>query len=661
MAQYAKQAWADETGIGDGTLFTAARMNNIEVGVEAADRRRMQFASKATVAPLPAHTRAGNVLTASANGVLSVDGGAPGVNSRVLVKDEPLPEENGVYRVNGTGGPLVPWQLIRDTDYDAAVDFREGAMLWIFNGDVNGTTMWACDGDVTTLNVSPITYTKVGQRYGDLIDAKGDLLVGTANNTLARKAVGADGKLLAADSTDSTGVAWKDSSALVGAKECFRAYRNAAASYATGAPIVFDTKDYDPSNWYDPATGRFTPKIAGWYLLKGQAQVVAAGGGAPPNGKFARVDIRKNGSVDQFGGNEWVTDNTVTFPVPQVLGLVYANGSTDYFEIQLDHNYGATAGVNPFDTVTNFQGFYVSRDHAGSTVTPKTRVARSTNQGIPTSTSTPISFDKNSTGGCYDHGGQWSSGSPTKLTAKVAGVYRIGAQFIWDANQNGVREAFFRKNGSGILMDEIRPTAAPAPGYSRWAQEIEVYLNANDYVELVVWQDSGISLNILGSAVSSLGDYYGCAMTMSLIRDDSMMPLVEEDWKDLAPYLTGNWIPYATTGQYAPTFKKTIDGFVVFKGLLKPSSGTMDVYTGAGGIVMPLGYRPEGEPAVSPGLRGVEPEWIGHAYNGSGYIPFYSFIRDGNDTIPGKIQLITAGIPTSGYIAIDQFTYKAGA
>lgn len=41
-----------------------------------------------------------------------------------------------------------------------------------------------------------------------LVDAKGDLLVGTADNTIARQAVGADGTYLKADSSQSTGVAW---------------------------------------------------------------------------------------------------------------------------------------------------------------------------------------------------------------------------------------------------------------------------------------------------------------------------------------------------------------------------------------------------------------------------------------------------------------------
>ena len=41
-----------------------------------------------------------------------------------------------------------------------------------------------------------------------LIDAKGDLLVGTANDTVARKAVGANGTFLKADSAQSDGLAW---------------------------------------------------------------------------------------------------------------------------------------------------------------------------------------------------------------------------------------------------------------------------------------------------------------------------------------------------------------------------------------------------------------------------------------------------------------------
>ena len=45
-----------------------------------------------------------------------------------------------------------------------------------------------------------------------LIDAKGDLVVGSADNTAARLAVGTDGFVLTADSAEATGVKWAASS-----------------------------------------------------------------------------------------------------------------------------------------------------------------------------------------------------------------------------------------------------------------------------------------------------------------------------------------------------------------------------------------------------------------------------------------------------------------
>lgn len=43
-----------------------------------------------------------------------------------------------------------------------------------------------------------------------IIDAKGDLIVGTADNTPARKAVGSNGQIIVADSTQSDGLIWTD-------------------------------------------------------------------------------------------------------------------------------------------------------------------------------------------------------------------------------------------------------------------------------------------------------------------------------------------------------------------------------------------------------------------------------------------------------------------
>jgi hypothetical protein len=80
----------------------------------------------ATTAALPSNVQALNsppttpaTLTASAFGVLTVDGVAVGVNKRILVKDEGSPSaKNGVYTLSTVGTASVKWILKRTSDAD---------------------------------------------------------------------------------------------------------------------------------------------------------------------------------------------------------------------------------------------------------------------------------------------------------------------------------------------------------------------------------------------------------------------------------------------------------------------------------------------------------------------------------------------------------------
>jgi hypothetical protein len=63
----------------------------------------------------------------------------------------------------------------------------------------DGTTAW------TSLAYSSLPSTAIS---ASTVDAKGDLLVGTADNTVGRLEVGADGTALIADSAAATGVKW---------------------------------------------------------------------------------------------------------------------------------------------------------------------------------------------------------------------------------------------------------------------------------------------------------------------------------------------------------------------------------------------------------------------------------------------------------------------
>lgn len=77
-----------------------------------------------------------------------------------------------------------------------------------FTGNPTAPTASTGDND-TSLATTAFVQTAAGLLIPkSLVDAKGDLLVGTADNTVARKAVGADGRVLTADSAQSDGLSW---------------------------------------------------------------------------------------------------------------------------------------------------------------------------------------------------------------------------------------------------------------------------------------------------------------------------------------------------------------------------------------------------------------------------------------------------------------------
>jgi hypothetical protein len=118
------------------------------------------------------------------------------------------------------------------------------------------------------------------------------------------------------------------------------------AATAVSYELVVSTEEYDTNSNYDPATGRFTPTIAGFYQVNGSCFVNATtvtGGG---------IQIRKNGvttlSEDYFY-------NTAQSGAPRfsVSTLVYLNGSTDYVSL-----FAASVGTSAWvAALMYFSGF----------------------------------------------------------------------------------------------------------------------------------------------------------------------------------------------------------------------------------------------------------------------------------------------------------------
>jgi len=85
--------------------------------------------------------------------------------------------------------------LVRGQDYTASSGSSITALTALVASDV-----------VEVLTFSPFTVTNAVDQT--LVDAKGDILVGTADNVITRVGVGTNGYLLTADSTQTAGVAW---------------------------------------------------------------------------------------------------------------------------------------------------------------------------------------------------------------------------------------------------------------------------------------------------------------------------------------------------------------------------------------------------------------------------------------------------------------------
>lgn len=125
-----------------------------------------------------------------------------------------------------------------------------------------------------------------------------------------------------------------------------------AISNAGATKLVLDTEEWDTNSNYDSATNyRFTPTVAGYYLITGSMFMSTA--------TTARVGVAiyKNGSEHQWNfiaGTSALGGNN-----PNVSAIVYANGSTDYFELYGAQTHASSVNASNSNVLTWFSGALV--------------------------------------------------------------------------------------------------------------------------------------------------------------------------------------------------------------------------------------------------------------------------------------------------------------
>lgn len=121
-----------------------------------------------------ATTVAGTLASSFANGQ-TIDGKTLATGDRILIKNQASSVENGVYVVAASGAPT------RASDFDAAGDLTNGALVHVITGNANGGTLWQLDQIAPTPGVTSITFT----RCNAITAGTGVVVSGTGLQTVA--------------------------------------------------------------------------------------------------------------------------------------------------------------------------------------------------------------------------------------------------------------------------------------------------------------------------------------------------------------------------------------------------------------------------------------------------------------------------------------------
>jgi hypothetical protein len=143
----------------------------------------------------------------------------------------------------------------------------------------------------------------------------------------------------------------------------FSAYPNTSVTQSipaglTQTKVLFQNEEWDNNGNF--ANSRFTPTVAGYYQLNA---VVRMSG--PIGTSETMIVLWKNGNEYHRGWNQQSgVDVGQSWFAMQISALAYANGTTDYFEIAVQHGYGTSrdvtvAGQPGFGNITWFNGIYV--------------------------------------------------------------------------------------------------------------------------------------------------------------------------------------------------------------------------------------------------------------------------------------------------------------
>ena len=132
--------------------------------------------------------------------------------------------------------------------------------------------------------------------------------------------------------------------------------------------------------------------------------------------------------------------------------------------------------------------------------TPLTVVNTPASQSLTSSASTAIIWSTP----VLDNYTAWVVGTPTRITAKVAGWYEINGSVSYAVNATGFRVAQISKNGATNQAQTATTNAGAVANTVVQVSALVQFNGSTDYIELVANQASGGLLATSSSLLTSL-------------------------------------------------------------------------------------------------------------------------------------------------------------
>lgn len=139
-------------------------------------KESMRAATVSNLSVTASGSGVGKTLTATANGAISIDGVALGLNDRLMVKNQTIGSDNGFYSVTAIGTVGVPYVLTRTSDFDGspANEVSSGAFAYVTLGAVNsGSSYVLITDNPIVIDTTALVFTQSGGTIPDATSASG--------------------------------------------------------------------------------------------------------------------------------------------------------------------------------------------------------------------------------------------------------------------------------------------------------------------------------------------------------------------------------------------------------------------------------------------------------------------------------------------------------